>query len=55
MKIEILSQKGLFKNYKLIDGFCYKYDENGILRNIERYKAGKYVGDAPIEEVEGKK
>lgn len=50
-----ISQKGLFKNYKLMDGFYYKYDENGILKNIERYKGGKYVGDAPIEEAEGKK
>lgn len=50
-----ISQKGLFKNYKLMDGYFYKYDENGMLKNIERFKNGKYVGDAPIEEVEGKK
>lgn len=50
-----ISQKGLFRNYKLIDGYYYKYDENGMLKNIERYKNGKYVGDAPIEEAEGKK
>ncbi len=45
-----ISQKGYFKNYKLIEGLFYKYDENGLLKNIEKYKAGKYVGDAPIEE-----
>ena len=45
-----ISQKGFFKNYKLIDGLYYKYDENGILKNIEKYKNGKYVGDSPIEE-----
>lgn len=45
-----ISQKGTFKNYKLIEGMYYKYDDNGILINIERYKNGKYVGDVPIEE-----
>lgn len=50
-----ISQKGIFKNYKLVDGYYYKYDENGILKNIERYKNGKYVGDAPLEEAEGSK
>ena len=44
-----ISQKGLFKGYKLIDGLYYKYDDNGILVTIERYKKGKYVGDVPIE------
>jgi antitoxin component YwqK of YwqJK toxin-antitoxin module len=45
-----ISQKGFFKNYRLIDGEWYRYDENGILMRIEKYKNGKYVGDAPIEE-----
>ncbi len=44
-----LSKKGFFKNYRLIDGFRYVYTEDGILEKIEKYKGGKYVGDAPIE------
>ena len=43
-----ISQKGFFKNRKLIDGLYYRYNENGILTHIERYKKGKYVGDAPM-------
>jgi antitoxin component YwqK of YwqJK toxin-antitoxin module len=50
-----ISQKGYFKNYKLVDGYYYRYNDDGILKNIERYKGGKYVGDAPLEEAEGKK
>ncbi|MCI5056076.1 MAG: hypothetical protein MRY83_08210 [Flavobacteriales bacterium] len=45
-----ISQKGIFKNYKLIDGQYYRYNDDGILIAIERYKKGKYVGDVPIEE-----
>ena len=45
-----VSKKGKFKNYKLLDGLWYKYDDNGILTQIMRFKRGKYVGDAPIEE-----
>lgn len=45
-----ISKDGYFKNYKLIDGKWYKYDENGILIKIEIYKNGRYVGDGVIEE-----
>jgi antitoxin component YwqK of YwqJK toxin-antitoxin module len=45
-----LSKDGYFKNYRLMDGKWYKYDENGILINIEKYEKGRYVGDVPIEE-----
>lgn len=45
-----ISKDGIFKNYKLIDGKWYKYDENGILIKIEIYKNGRYVGDGVIEE-----
>ncbi len=44
-----ISQKGTFKNYHLINGLHYKY-HNGILKKIEIYKRGKYVGDKPIED-----
>ena len=45
-----LSKDGEFKNYRLIDGKDYVYNTDGILERIAVYKAGKYVGDAPIED-----
>ncbi|PCJ89892.1 MAG: hypothetical protein COA57_00840 [Flavobacteriales bacterium] len=44
-----ISKKGFFKNYKLIEGMWYKYDDNGILIQVMRFKKGRYVGDAPME------
>ena len=41
---------GVFKNYRLMDGKWYKYTDDGILYNIEVYKKGKYIGDAPLPE-----
>ena len=49
-KDKLISKDGIFKNYKLIDGKWYKYDENNILINIERIKNGRYVGDVPFDE-----
>ncbi len=49
-KDKLISKDGVFKNYKLIDGKWYKYDENNILINIERIKNGRYVGDVPFDE-----
>jgi antitoxin component YwqK of YwqJK toxin-antitoxin module len=43
-----LSKVGFFENFKLMDGLFYKYDNNGILIVIEKYKAGRYIGDAPL-------
>jgi antitoxin component YwqK of YwqJK toxin-antitoxin module len=43
-----ISKDGLFKNYRLIDGKNYKYDENGILISIELIKNGRYIGEAPL-------
>lgn len=43
-----ISKDGFFKNYLLINGKAYKYDENGILINIELYKNGRYIGDVPL-------
>lgn len=45
-----ISQKGLFKNGKLIDGKWYRYDKDGILQSIEIYKNGRYVGEGVIDE-----
>ena len=46
----LLVKDGIFKNYKLIDGKWYKYDDNNILINIERIQNGRYVGDVPFDE-----
>lgn len=43
-----LSKVGFFENFKLMDGLNYKYDNNGILIVIEKYKSGRYIGDAPL-------
>ncbi|MBL1232376.1 MAG: toxin-antitoxin system YwqK family antitoxin [Flavobacteriales bacterium] len=43
-----ISKDGLFKNYRLMDGKNYKYDENGILISIELIKNGRYIGEAPL-------
>jgi antitoxin component YwqK of YwqJK toxin-antitoxin module len=45
-----LTKDGVFKSYRLIDGKWYKYDDNGILLNIEIIKNGRYIGDAPMDE-----
>lgn len=43
-----LSKVGFFENFRLIDGLFYKYDADGMLIVIEKYKAGRYIGDAPL-------
>lgn len=43
-----ISKDGTFKNYRLMDGKWYKYNEDGILIGIEIFKKGKYIGDAPL-------
>lgn len=32
-----------------MDGKQYIYDENGILKRIQKFRDGIYIGDAPIE------
>jgi antitoxin component YwqK of YwqJK toxin-antitoxin module len=44
-----ISKDGIFKNYRLMDGKLYKYNENGILTIIMIFKDGKYVGNGVIE------
>ncbi|MDA9072187.1 toxin-antitoxin system YwqK family antitoxin [bacterium] len=44
-----ISKDGVFKNYRLIDGKYFKYDENGILTQIMIFKDGKYIGNGVIE------
>ena len=43
-----ISKDGFFKNYRLMDGKNYKYDDNGILVSIELIKNGRYIGEAPL-------
>lgn len=43
-----LSKVGYFENYRLMDGLLYKYDSDGMLILIEKYKSGRYIGDAPL-------
>ena len=45
-----IAKDGEFKNYRLMDGKQYKYDENGLLLQIMIFKGGKYIGDGVIEE-----
>lgn len=45
-----ISKDGVFKNYRLMDGKEYKYDENGLLIQIRILKNGKYIGDGVIED-----
>lgn len=44
------TKDGVFKDNRLMEGKNYIYDENGILKRIEVYKNGAYVGDAQIDE-----
>lgn len=44
-----ITQKGEFKNGRLMDGKWYKYDRDGILTNIEIYQNGVYVGEGVID------
>jgi antitoxin component YwqK of YwqJK toxin-antitoxin module len=43
-----IAKDGEFKNYRLISGKNYLYDENGILATIMIFKDGKYVGNGVI-------
>lgn len=43
-----LSQQGEFKSGRLWDGKRYSYNADGLLERIQVYKAGRYMGDAPI-------
>lgn len=45
-----ISQDGIFKRGKLYTGKWYRYNSDGILLRIEKYRNGYYIGDAPIEE-----
>ncbi len=43
-----ISKDGFFKNYRLMEGLWYKYDQNGILVSIDKFKKGRYIGQAPL-------
>ena len=44
------SKDGIFKENRLKERKNYIYDSNCILKRIEIYKNGAYVGDAQIED-----
>jgi len=43
-----LSKVGEFKNYRLMDGKQYFYDDNGLLIRIKQFENGRFIGDAPL-------
>ncbi len=45
-----ISQRGEYRNGRLMDGRRYVYDENGLLVKIQVYRNGRYAGDAVITE-----
>jgi len=45
-----VSQVGEFKEGKLWNGKWYRYDINGLLKNVEIYKNGRFIGYGIIED-----
>jgi antitoxin component YwqK of YwqJK toxin-antitoxin module len=45
-----ISKEGTFKNYELIDGKHYIYNNDGILQRIAVYKNGVHIGDGVISD-----
>ncbi|MBI3509401.1 MAG: hypothetical protein HY064_01975 [Bacteroidetes bacterium] len=43
-----ISQKGIFRDNKLLTGEERVYDANGNLVQVKLFRDGKYVGDGPI-------
>lgn len=43
-----IAKDGIFRNFRLIDGKSYEYDENGLLLQIRVFKNGKYIGDGVL-------
>lgn len=44
------TKDGTFKDNRFMDGKNYIYNADGILKRIEVYKAGIYIGDSQIDE-----
>jgi len=49
-KNRLISQTGFFKKGRLWNGKKYKYDDNGILKSIEIYKSGKFIGNGVLQD-----
>ncbi len=49
-KNQQIAKDGEFKNYRLMNGKQYKYDENGLLIRIMIFKEGKYIGNGVISD-----
>jgi hypothetical protein len=53
-----ISKKGIFQNYKFMDGLWYRYDDYNRFTKIEIYKNGKFEKDSaiiypPLKSIEG--
>ncbi|MDC1221648.1 toxin-antitoxin system YwqK family antitoxin [Salibacteraceae bacterium] len=44
-----ISQKGVFRGGRLYTGKVFKYNDDGILTNVEMYQSGKYIGEGVID------
>ncbi len=44
------TKDGIFKDNRFMDGKSYIYNKDGILKRVEVYKEGAYVGDAQIDD-----
>jgi len=44
------TKDGVFKDNRFMDGKSYIYNKDGILKRVEVYKEGAYVGDAQIDD-----
>lgn len=45
-----VSQVGKFEEGRLWDGKWYRYDQNGLLRKVEVYKSGRFIGYGIIDD-----
>jgi antitoxin component YwqK of YwqJK toxin-antitoxin module len=45
-----IAQKGKFKDGILYNGRSYIYSKDGILKRIEVFQNGKYIGNAPLDD-----
>lgn len=45
-----MTQVGEFKNGRLWNGKWHRYDENGILKKVEVYKDGRFIGHGIIDD-----
>ena len=47
-----IAKEGYFKDFRLMDGRYYRYDENGILIQIMIFKDGRYIGNGMLSDAD---